>query len=47
MPTKQSMPAYLNALELGKLVKIAATNWGCSLSAVIKPMIKEENIEGG
>jgi hypothetical protein len=47
MPTKKHpVPAYLDEFEFGKLVKIAA-HWGCSLSAAIKRLIRENEEVGG
>jgi hypothetical protein len=41
MPTKKHpVPAYLDDYEFEKLVKIAA-KWGCSLSAAMKRLIRE------
>jgi hypothetical protein len=43
---KHPIPAYLDELELEKLTKIASV-WGCSLSAALKRLIRECNIDGG
>jgi flavorubredoxin len=37
---KHPIPAYLDNIELKKLESIA-TVWGCSMSAVIKRLIRE------
>jgi len=45
MPTKKHpVPAYLDELEFEKLTAIA-TDWGCSLSAAIKRLIREKKID--
>jgi hypothetical protein len=43
---KHPVPAYLDDIELKKLEAIA-TNWGCSMSAVIKRLIREYKQDGG
>jgi len=43
---KHPVPAYLDDHEFEKLVRIAA-NWGCSLSAAIKRLIRENEDVGG
>ncbi len=43
---KHPVPAYLDDVEFKKLEAIAA-NWGCSMSAAIKRLIREYNIEEG
>ncbi len=47
MPTKKHpIPAYLDDIEFKKLTAIA-DNWGCSLSAAIKRLIRECKEDGG
>ena len=43
---KHPVPAYLDDVELKKLEAIAA-NWGCSMSAAIKRLIRECKEDGG
>ena len=43
---KHPLPAYLDELELEKLTKIADL-WGCSMSAALKRLIREFNLDGG
>jgi len=46
MPTKKHpVPAYLDEFEFEKLSKIAE-DWGCSLSATIKRLIREKERGG-
>lgn len=47
MPNKKHpIPAYLDDIEFKKLTAIT-DNWGCSLSAAIKRLIRECKENGG
>jgi lipoate synthase len=39
---KHPVPAYLDEMEFERLTKIA-NEWGCSLSAALKRLIRESN----
>jgi hypothetical protein len=43
---KHPVPAYLDDVEFKKLQEIAES-WGCSLSAAIKRLIRDKELEGG
>jgi hypothetical protein len=43
---KHPIPAYLDDIELKKLTAVA-DKWGCSMSAAIKRLVREYNIEEG